>query len=70
MVTHVSRCIWTGLLHDASGFYEFMEEVVTAKSVRGKVTVIEVRAFYGAMGMVVMGRRGFVRTFLDLHRNH
>ena len=27
--------------------------------------VIEVRAFYGAMGMVVMGRRGFVRTFLD-----
>ena len=32
MVTHVSRCIWTGLLHDASGFYQFMEEVVTAKS--------------------------------------
>ena len=34
MVTHVSECIWTGLLHDGSGFYEFMEEVVTAKSFR------------------------------------
>ena len=33
---HVTHCIWTGLLHDASGFYEFMEEVVTAKSVRLK----------------------------------
>ena len=39
MVTHVSRCIWTGLLHDASGFYQFMEEVVTAKSVRLEVAL-------------------------------
>ena len=35
-------------------FYEFIEEVVTA--------IIEVRAFYGAMGMVVVGRGGFGAT--------